>query len=132
MSVGRRVNELHVDAHAVAGSLYASFEYLRDPQVLSDRLHRQLSVAKLFNGGARNDPERTDLRKLGEDVVVDAIDEEGILALVAAVLEGQNCDGGPCILYPRRGFRLNRVCLGGCRILPGFARVLVVPEGPAA
>src|SRR5687768_3976831 len=74
--VSAGIDELDMDAHAVARTLHAAFEDLRHSQLIGDRLHRQLRVPKLFDGGARYHSERTDLRELRQDVVVDAVYKE--------------------------------------------------------
>ena len=80
MRVGRCVDQLDGDTHTVSRPLNAAFEDLRDAKLIGDRLHRQLRVAELLDRSARDHPECTDLRELREDVVVDAIDEEGVVA----------------------------------------------------
>jgi hypothetical protein len=131
VSVGGRVDELYVDAYAVAGSLHAAFKNAPHAELLGDLLQTQVTVAETLDGCARNDPESTHLRQLRQDVVVDAVDEEGVIGLAAAVLEGQHGDGWSCILCPgRRCVRLSRGC-GGSSIFSGFAGALVIPERPA-
>ena len=132
VGVGARVDELHVDAHAVARSLHAAFEDLRDAELIGDRLHRQLRVAELLDGGARDHPERADLRELGEDVVVDAVDEVGVVLLASlrfskgsTAMEGRASETAG----DAAGCAALAVAAASCL---GFAGALVVPERPAA
>ena len=68
----------------------------------------------------------TDLRELGENVVVDAVHEEGVVLEAAAVLEGQHGD---------RGAGVGRCGCGGWLSLNGLGEVVagsVVPPEEAA
>ena len=52
MRIGRCVDQLDCDAHSIARSLHAAFEDLGHSELIGDRLHRQLRVAKLLDGRA--------------------------------------------------------------------------------
>ena len=63
----------------------------------------QVRRTKTLDRGARDHLERADLRELRQDVVVDAVDEEGVVLESAAILERQDGDrragvsrGGRC------------------------------------
>jgi hypothetical protein len=49
------------------------------PSCHADLFGREFCVPKPFNGGAGDHLHRLDLAELGQDVVVDAVDEEGIV-----------------------------------------------------
>ena len=135
MRVGRCVDQLDGDAHAVARALHAAFEDLRHAELL----RRSLSWAASCRGTARRTCAQitfkcADLRELRQDVVVDAIGEEGVLAhghcgsrtatrrsdgLTSAARVSGTCAGRRCGRYAHRGCRPGR---------RRFARVLVAPE----
>ncbi|MCX7055381.1 MAG: hypothetical protein NTU56_14475 [Proteobacteria bacterium] len=105
MSVSRGVDQLHRDPDPIAGALHAAFQDSIDAEFFADLAARELRIAELLARCARDDFHRADLGELRQDIVVNAVDEEDIRMLVAAVLERQYSDGGTCV-----GGR------GGCRL----------------
>jgi hypothetical protein len=92
VSVGFRVNQLNVDAHPVRGGLDTTFEDRLHSQFSSDLADRLWRVPVVEHRGARRDLQRTDLRQLGENVVVDS-DREWLRFVGAThVRERQNGD----------------------------------------
>ena len=94
MCVGVGVDQLHADAHPVPGALHVAFEHLGHAELLANLLDGELCVSELLDGCAGNDPERADLRKLREDVIVDAIHEKSVIRFAAPVLKRQDRDRG--------------------------------------
>src|SRR4030095_7801964 len=73
MSVGARVNELHVNPHTVTGASYATMEDAPHAELCSDCLCRQFGIAELLDGRTRNHLEGADPRQLRQDIVVYAV-----------------------------------------------------------
>jgi len=94
MLVRAGIDELRVDADPVAGALHTAFEHGDHVQLLRDLAHRLVRVRILHHRGSRDDLQAVDLGQLGEQVVVDARREIGVLRVRAAGLEGQYRDGG--------------------------------------
>ncbi len=91
--VGGHVDQLGVDADPVAGPLHAAFEDGGDAQFGGDFGDCLGGAAVLHHRGARDHLQVADLGQLREQVVVDAVGEEQVVFVVAAVGEGQHGDG---------------------------------------
>ena len=103
MRVGCRVDQLDGDAHALARPLNATLEDLGHAELIGDRLHRQLRVPELLDGGAGDHPERAHLRELRQDVVVDAVDEERVVASRLRFSNGSTATDGRASFTPGDG-----------------------------
>src|SRR4029077_15795563 len=93
MRVVAGIDQLRVDAHAIARALNASFYHIRDSQLLRDlaQIARD-SALVLQNGSAADDFQVGDLRQVREDFVLYPISEIGILFVAAKILKGQDSD----------------------------------------
>jgi len=60
--IGPRVDQLHVDPHAIAGPLHATFENGLDVESRGDLQDGQRGIAELLDRRARDDRERADPR----------------------------------------------------------------------
>ena len=92
MLVACRVDQLHVDAHRVAGFLHAAFENVRHAELLP--ISRQIFRAGSCMRGrsARDDFQRADLGQPSQDFVLDAFGEIGVVLVAAQVFERQHRD----------------------------------------
>ena len=92
MRLGLAVDQLHGDAHAVAGLAHASLDHVVDAEFARDvlRLHRLALVGE--DGVARDDQEVAEARQLGDDVFGQPVGEELLLRVAAHVGEGQHGD----------------------------------------
>ncbi len=90
--VGARVDQLGVDAQAVAGAAQAAGEHVRGAQLLADLRRRDLLVAVGEHRRAREDVQAADLRQLGDDVLGDPIAEVLVLLHPAQILEVEHRD----------------------------------------
>ena len=92
MAAGFGVNELHIDAHAIAAALNAALEDVAHIQVAADRLHvKRLALVRESrvagdHGGA------SETRKIGRQALRHPVDEVLLLRIAANVGEGQNND----------------------------------------
>ena len=76
MRVVAGVDQLRVDAHAIARALNASFYHVRDSQLLRDLAQIACNAALIVqNGGAADDFQVGDLRQVREDFVLHPIGE---------------------------------------------------------
>ena len=81
--VGNGIDQLHVDPDPVAGPLHAAFEHGRNTEFAGDLRDRFFRVLVLHDRGARDDFERADLAKLGQQVVMDAFGEAVIRTIAS-------------------------------------------------
>src|SRR5437867_150906 len=93
MPVGPRLDQLRVDAHAVAGALDTSFQHMRDPELLPDLAQIACDPASVIHHrGAADYFQVRDSCEIGQNFVLHAIGEKRVCFLFAAILEGQNGD----------------------------------------
>src|SRR5439155_14238860 len=92
LAVVLRVDELHLDAHAVASALHATLEYVGDAQLLADVSQVTRALFVLEYGRARDDLEIADPGKLVEQLAVDAVGEVRAVRARAQVREGEHCE----------------------------------------
>ena len=107
MRAGFRVDELRVDADAVAAALHAAFHHVAHTKFAADHadvhwlaFEGEGSVAS-YDEGARN------ARQVGCEAFSDTVDEVVLLAVAIEVDEGQDNDG-----EPRCDGRVRRRCCG--------------------
>ena len=87
------IDQLRVDAHAIARALNASFYHIRDSQLLRDLAQIACNSALILqNGGSADDFQVCDLRQVREDFVLHPIGEGGILFVAAKILKRQDRD----------------------------------------
>ena len=80
MRVGARIDQLRVDAHAIAGALNASFHDMRDTELLADLAQIARDPAfVLHHARAADHFQIRDLGEVGQDFVLHAIGEERVL-----------------------------------------------------
>ena len=83
-------DQLDVDVHSVSDFLHTALEKMRHAQFLAD-LTQVLGRTLVFLGrGARDDLERGNLGKPGQDLVLDTVSEISIRSIVAEVLKRQD------------------------------------------
>ena len=91
------VDQLHVDAHALAAALNAALEHVAHVQVLPD-LTDVDRLPSISEGGVAGDDEGArDARKVGGQTVGDPVDEILLLRPAAEIGEGEHDHR-----YPRR------------------------------
>src|SRR5207253_2049706 len=86
------INQLHVHPHLVAGAADAAFENVRNPELLADLANIRSLAAITHDGSARDHFELTDFREVGQNVILHSISKEGVLLVVAQILEWQYRD----------------------------------------
>src|SRR5207249_8674107 len=91
MCVSARLDQLRVEAKMRAGSADAAFQNMRYAQIISDLTEISLATV-IHHAGPADDLEICDPRQLGQDVVLDAIDERPAFLLVAQIFKRQNRD----------------------------------------
>ena len=93
MVVARCINQLHVNADAVTRFLHTAFENVGDAELAPDlgQILRPASVA--LGRGARDHLQIADLGQPGQDFVLDAVGEKGVVLLGAEVFKWQDGDG---------------------------------------
>ncbi len=99
--VGLGVDQLHGDAHPVAGLAHAALDHVLDAELRGDVLdpHR---LALVHEGGVARDHEQVPkARQRGDDVLGQAVGEELLLGIAAHVDERQDRDRG-LVQWPRR------------------------------
>lgn len=99
--VGPGVDQLGEHTHPVSRTLDTALEDVRDsklPGNLGDLLRR---IAVLHHRGPRDDLERADLRELGHELVVNAVDKRRVGLVGAAVRERKDGDRA-AVTVPRR------------------------------
>ena len=84
------LDQLHVDVHAIAGLLNASFEHIGHPQLARDlgQIFRSAAVAR--GGSTRDHAQPADPRERGDDFILNTLCEKRVLLVGAEVLEGQH------------------------------------------
>ena len=93
MIAGLGIDELDVDAHAVAAALHRAFEDIAHVQFAADLLQID-GLALVGEGGVAPDDERAgDAREVGGQALGHAIDEIFLLGIAADIGEGENDDG---------------------------------------
>ena len=106
VNIGCAVNQLHIDAYLVAGTLHATFQYNCGTQFAGNLRDGQLGIDIVHHRCARDHFEASDLRQLGEQIVMDAIDKISILRVAAAIAKWQHRNqalDGRCRCRQRRG-----------------------------
>src|SRR4029077_11299059 len=86
------VDQLHVYPHLVAGAADAAFENVRNSELLADLANIRSLAAITHDGSARDHFELTNFRKVGQNVILHSIGKEGVLLVVAQILEWQYRD----------------------------------------
>jgi hypothetical protein len=124
MAVGRALDQLCRDAHAVARFAHAALENMRDIELAGDlsdidslRLERERRVA-------RDDGERGHLAQIGDDVLGDAVAEIFLLRIAAHVDEREDADGKAPTALHRGGKRLLRRSNMQCEHMHGSLDIL--------
>ena len=77
--VGLAVDQLHRDAHPVAGLAHAALDDVVHAQFARDLLHVHRLALELERGVARDDEQLAEARQVGEDVLGQAVGEEFLL-----------------------------------------------------
>ena len=90
MIVRCRIDQLYVDSNLIPGSLDTAFQDGGHAQFFTDRHQVFRCVAILHDGGSGNHLQSTDSRYVSQDVIVYAIDEEGVFLIGAPVGKGQD------------------------------------------
>src|SRR4029077_13292433 len=106
MRFGPRVDQLRVDAHAIARALNASFNHIRDSQLLRDVAQIACNAALILqNGGAADHLQVGNSGKASEDFILYAIGEIYVIRISAAVFERK--DGNALVRHRVRRRILN-------------------------
>ena len=103
VQVGPGIDQLSVDAHPIAGPSHRAFQDVSDPELLADLPQIARARPVLPNRSSADHLEVGDLRKTGENIVLDAVREVHVLQIVAKIFERQDGDA-----FLRR---VNRSCL---------------------
>src|SRR5205823_10253691 len=91
MRVRAGIEQLRVDAHAVARALNASFYHIRDSQLLRNLAQIACNAALILqNGGAADDFQVGDLRQVREDFVLHPIGEVSISFVFTSVFKREH------------------------------------------
>ena len=89
---GRGVDQLRVDAHAVAAPAHAAFEHVARVQRLADLAHVARLALVLERRVARDDDKARHLREVGDEVLGHAVGEVRLVGVAAHVVERQHGD----------------------------------------
>ena len=93
MPVGTRINQLRVDAHAIASALNTSFQHICDAKLLPDLAHVVRHPAFVWHyTGAADHFQIGNFREVTENLVLHAIGEKGILLFFAQIAKRQHCN----------------------------------------
>ena len=92
--IAGRLDQLHIDAHPAAEALHAAFENVRNAERCGDLREPVRRVAIGFGGGARDDLEGLDARQRRQNLVLHAIGEIAVAAVLAHVGKRKNRDRG--------------------------------------
>ncbi len=92
MGVGARVDQLRIHPHPIAGTSHRAFQHMGNAERFADLAQVARAGSILLHRGSADDLQVRDLRQAGENVVVHAVGEEGVLPVVAQVFEGQHGD----------------------------------------
>ena len=96
LSVGACIEQLRVDAHAIARTLDTSFHDMRDPELLADLAQIARHVALVLHHRRAADYFQIgDRGQVGQNFVLDAVGEISVLFLVAQVSKWKNGDTLP-------------------------------------
>ena len=88
MPVSACIDELRVHSHFPAGALHAAFEQMSDAELLADL--RQVALRATFilhDRSAADHFQVRDLRQVGQDFILHAVCEIGVLLVIAQVVE---------------------------------------------
>ena len=93
MRVGAGIDQLRVHPHFVGRALHTAFDNMRHAELLTDlaQIARRAALV-LHHRGAADHLQVRDLRQVGQDFVLHAIGEEGVLRVAAQVFKWQHCD----------------------------------------
>ena len=97
-----RVDKLARDADSGSSFSYTSLKNVTHSQLLADLLHLDRFIFVSERGVSRDDEESGNLRKIGNDILGNAVAEIFLLRVAAHIVERQNGDGRPII-----GFRIH-------------------------
>ena len=92
MFVVRSANQLHIHVHGISDFLHAALQQIRHAQLPADVAQIVRRAFVFLGRSARDDFERCDLRKPGQDFVLDAVGKIGVIGIAAEVLKRQNSD----------------------------------------
>ena len=88
MRAGVRLDQLHVDAHAVSRALHAAFEHVANVE-LAANLFNVTGLSLVHKGGVARDDEGTgDAREVGRQALGDAVGEVLLFGIAADIGEG--------------------------------------------
>jgi len=87
MSVVTRVNELDVDANLVVSLLDAAFQDVSDSKLLRNLVDVSGGAFEPLGSGARNNFQLRNFCQPGQNLVLDAFAEVGVIGIFAEVLE---------------------------------------------
>ena len=85
-----RINQLHIDLHLVAGPAHAALDDVTDPEVAPDLLHIGRFALVGESGVAGNYEASRNSRKIGGQIVGDAVGEIFLLRVIRQIGERQN------------------------------------------
>src|ERR1051325_8277699 len=94
MLAARTVDQLRIDPNAVAGLTHASFKDLANAELRCDRFDIGALALEAKGGISGHDFERRHFRKVGRDVLADAVAEIFLLGIATHVHEWKHADGG--------------------------------------
>src|SRR5262249_33690361 len=89
---GRRIDELRVDAHAIAPAANTAFQYVAHTELPADLSHVRRTALIAKTGVSRDDEQILKSRQLRRNVFHDAVCEILLLRVSTHVGEGQDCD----------------------------------------
>ena len=92
MRVVARVDQLHIDAHGVAGFLHAAFEHVRHTQFAGDYLQVVRLAFVTLGRSARDHLQIANAGQAGEDLVLDAFGKISVVGIATQVVERQHRD----------------------------------------
>ena len=84
LSVAAGVDQFCVDANPITRALYRAFHDVNDAELSADFAHVALSACLvLAHAGVADNLQIRDLREIGQNLVLDAIGEIGVVLVVA-------------------------------------------------
>ncbi len=93
MRVGARIDQLRVDSHLVPRPLHTTLEQMRHAQLLPDLAQVARRVALVIHHrGAADHFQVGEFGQSGQDLILHAVGEEGVVFIAAEIVEGQHGD----------------------------------------
>ncbi len=92
MGIGLRVNQLNIDPHLIGRFLHATLNNIRYAKLLGDLAQIPRFALVVLRGSARNYFQVCDASQPGQDLLLDAVREIGVIWIGTEIFKRQHCD----------------------------------------